>query len=235
MLQQQGRALEIVLLAESTPEAHWEGEDFNRRGWGVALNVDPGFYGRLTDEELEGASESLKEALSRFFNGLPHDDLWSVKICPRIEKSPQWREQAARFVRGEGVSNQGRVRSDNVAAKGYDGLLFRSQPEIEFFKALKARKDIVFAPLPVLVRGGPRLEPDFVLFKDGIVMVVEVDGDTYHRESPAEAHGRLQPLYDEGVLYDRVQASQCNTPEKAVAAVERVLKGLARQASLRGR
>ncbi len=68
-----------------------------------------------------------------------------------------------------------------------------SAPEIELYRALKAI-GVTFAPLPVFVRGGKqykRIEPDFVIIKDGIVMIVEVDGVAFHNESPQEAHERL--------------------------------------------
>lgn len=91
-----------------------------------------------------------------------------------------WRDGAKRWLAGAGISNQGRVRSDNIASREADGLLFRSVPEINLYKALKAR-GVSVAPLPVFVRGGKtyrRIEPDFVILKEGLVMVVEVDGDT---------------------------------------------------------
>lgn len=69
-----------------------------------------------------------------------------------------------------------------------------------------------------------RLEPDFVVLKDGVVMVVEVDGDTYHRELPAEAHARLTPLDHEGAKIERVRAEECSTPEAATACAARLLR-----------
>jgi very-short-patch-repair endonuclease len=85
---------------------------------------------------------------------------------------------------------------------------------------------ISFAPLPVFVRGGEtyrRIEPDFVVLKDGIVMVVEVDGDTVHKETPTEAHNRTAMLVHEGAHVERVDAGECNTPEKAIACAHRLV------------
>ena len=120
------------------------------------------------------------------------------------------------------------MRSDNVASLECDGLLFRSEEEIHLYRALK-RVGVTFAPLPVFIRGGQqysRLEPDFVIIKDGHVMVVEVDGDMNHKESPAEAHQRLQPLDHEGAKVERVRVADCETPEKAQKTVEKLLKVL---------
>ena len=122
------------------------------------------------------------------------------------------------------MSNQGRVRSDNVAPLSVDGLIFRSQPEIHLYRALKSM-GISFAPLPVFIRGGTeyrRIEPDFVIVQAGLVMVVEVDGDTVHQETPAEAHARTTMLLHEGVHFERVKASECDSSLKAKSTAERL-------------
>ena len=137
-----------------------------------------------------------------------------------------WREEAIRFVRGEGVTNQGRVRSDNIASKQHQGLLFRSKAEITLFRAL-TRVGLAVSPLPVFVRIGKtynRLEPDFVVIYKGLTFVVEVDGDTYHRELPAEADKRLVPLTYEGVEVRRIRASELESDNAADAAVAELVE-----------
>jgi hypothetical protein len=136
-----------------------------------------------------------------------------------------WRDAANRWLSGEGINNQARVRSNNIASLECDGLLFRSEPEINLYRALKGA-GVTFAPLPVFLRGGTayaRLEPDFVVLKDGCVLVIEVDGDTYHRETPADAHKRLLPLDHEGAKIERVTAAECDTPEKARVCAQRLI------------
>jgi very-short-patch-repair endonuclease len=54
-------------------------------------------------------------------------------------------------------------------------------------------------------------------------MIVEIDGDLYHTETPAAAHARLKFLTDEGVKLERINASACDTSLKAVEAVNRIL------------
>ena len=123
------------------------------------------------------------------------------------------------------MSNQGRARSDNVASKQADGLLFRSQPEIHLYRAFKTL-GVTFAPLPVFVRGGEsyrRIEPDFLVLKGGLVLQVEVDGDTVHRETPLEAQNRTNMMVHEGVHVERVNAADCGTIEKAKATAQRLL------------
>ena len=71
----------------------------------------------------------------------------------------------------------------------------------------------------MFVRGGRlyrRIEPDFVILKDGIVLVVEVDGDTVHHETPAEAHARATMLAHEGARVETVRAVECETSEKSI-------------------
>ena len=54
-------------------------------------------------------------------------------------------------------------------------------------------------------------------------MVVEIDGDTYHNERPSEADARLKMLRDEGVTQEHIKASECDTPQKAREAVQRII------------
>jgi very-short-patch-repair endonuclease len=134
-------------------------------------------------------------------------------------------------VKGEGVTNQGRVRSDNIASKQHQGLLFRSQAEITLFMAL-TRAKLAVAPLPVFIRIGKtynRLEPDFVVVYKGLTFVVEVDGDTFHRELPADADKRLVPLTYEGVEVRRIRAAELQTNEAADAAVKELVDFMARR------
>jgi hypothetical protein len=149
---------------------------------------------------------------------LPETGHWvHARIQPLPFKDPNWRNNIAAAVKGTDVNNQGRAHSQNIAKLEFEGLLFRSEPEILLYKALKAT-GIPLAPLPVFVRGGTafsRVEPDFVLIKDGIVVFVEIDGAAFHKESPADAHYRVKPFQDEGVIVERVKAEHCNTPEKA--------------------
>jgi hypothetical protein len=146
-------------------------------------------------------------------------------ITPQMPDDPDWRHKAQQWLSGETVSNQGRVRSDAVAPYEADGLRFRSRPEIHLYHALKRHK-ISFAPLPVFIRGGElgrRVEPDFVIFYQGRVIVLEVDGPQFHHETPTKAHERLTLLQYEGAHIERIEAIQCNTPEKAETCANSII------------
>ncbi len=176
------------------------------------------------EPDLEAIQEFMTEELSPFTRGVAQD-LSTVRIDCQLIDDPEWQDKANKWLQGKGINNQGRVRSDNVAPFQSEGLLFRSQSEIFLFQALK-RLGVSFAPLPVFVRGGEtykRIEPDFFIFHEGVGMVVEIDGDKFHQELPAEANTRLKILKGEGVYVERIRAKDCDTPEKAKKRAEETL------------
>jgi very-short-patch-repair endonuclease len=65
-----------------------------------------------------------------------------------------------------------------------------------------------------------------VIYK-GLTFVVEVDGDTYHNESPSDADKRLVPLTYEGVEVRRVPAKDLATDEAADQVVANLVKFMA--------
>jgi hypothetical protein len=191
--------------------------------WRIDLAIPADVYFSLEDrKEIE---RSIDGALRTATEPVSDSDSINCRIVTSLEENPDWRHKTRQFISGEGITNQGRIRSDNIAARQHDGLLFRSRPEILFYDALK-KAGIPFAPLSVVLRGGAqynRIEPDFVIYKDGIMMIVEIDGDLYHSETPAAAHARLKFLLDEGAKLERVTASECDTPEQAREVVMRVI------------
>ncbi len=116
------------------------------------------------------------------------------------------------------VNNQGRAHSNNVAPLEHMGLLFRSQPEIELCREL-LRAGYLMAPLPVFVQVSDkklrRCEPDFILVKYGMWAVVEVDGQSWHHETPAQASARLLGFTDQDVKIIRIPANIASGPEWA--------------------
>ncbi|MGB3496566.1 MAG: hypothetical protein WBA57_27810 [Elainellaceae cyanobacterium] len=125
----------------------------------------------------------------------------------------------------KGVTNQGLAHSSNPAAIEYEGLLFRSQPEILLFIALR-NTGLPVMPLPVVTSNQPRfkrIEPDFVVICRGMTFVVEVDGDRWHQESPTAAQERLRHLEDEGVRIIRVSADDCKSSDSAKEAAKNIL------------
>lgn len=224
-----GRDAEVAMLTYSTPNLQaviWDNWNGGTEGWELHLALSHQLYGQVF-EEREKYCTSIKDVIDLFAEPYHNDFIERVRIVPALVDDPEWRQKANAWLSGN-KSNQGRVRSDNVAPLSADGLLFRSNAEINFYRALKA-KGISFAPLPVFIRGGTkyhRIEPDFVILYEGIVFVVEIDGDTVHQETPAEAHARLQIMQNEGCVVERIRAAACSSPDDASRAVEELLDSM---------
>ena len=222
-----GAAREVALLTYSSPEikeSYYDNWNGGTTHYTLYLHVPINLYPQLESDLVEIENAILENA-GVFLSNFENDILSTVKIIPAVLEDPQWRDKASAWLSGSKITNQGRVRSDNVAPLTTDGLLFRSQPEIHFYRALKS-EGVSFSPLPVFIRGGQtysRIEPDFVIVHNGITMVVEIDGDTVHQETPAEAQARIRTLQHEGVHVERILASECNEPQKAIDAVKRIL------------
>ena len=226
----EGAAQEVAMLTYSTPEiveSHYDSWNGGVTYYNLILHVPLNLYPQIEAHKQKLEAEILKK-FEVIANKTPNDVLGSVIISPAIADDPQWREKAITWLSGSKISNQGRVRSDNVAPLTVDGLIFRSQPEIHLYRAFKSI-GVSFAPLPVFIRGGTeykRIEPDFVVIYGGLIMVVEVDGDTVHQETPAEAHARTTMLLHEGVHFERIKASECDTSDKAKTSAERLFQVL---------
>ncbi|EKO3559356.1 hypothetical protein HJA72_000021 [Vibrio fluvialis] len=222
-----GAAREVAVLTYSSPEvkeSYYDNWNGGTTHYTLYLHVPINLYPQL-ESDLAEIENAILENAGVFLSNFENDILSTVKIIPAVLEDPQWRDKASAWLSGSKITNQGRVRSDNVAPLTTDGLLFRSQPEIHFYRALKS-EGVSFSPLPVFIRGGQsysRIEPDFVIVHNGITMVVEIDGDTVHQETPAEAQARVRTLQHEGVQVERILASECDEPQKAIVAVKRIL------------
>lgn len=222
-----GGAREVAVLAHATARLE-EVEYDGRTGatfYELHIDIPPSLYSQVR-EHLRTIEPNICELVKEVLRPPTEWVLTKVVVAPVLTSDSTWRDRARSWLAGEGVTNQGRVRSENVAPKSCDGLLFRSQPEILLYRALKSL-GISFAPLPVFIRGGEsyrRIEPDFVIIHGGIVLVVEVDGDTVHQETPAEAHARTTMLVHEGVHLERIRASDCDDEAKARQCAADLLK-----------
>lgn len=237
MLTRNFETREISVLASSKAELLLE--DFDRWNggqyvWAMVLSLPPQVVSQVGDE-ISSVEDRLRSLAESILAGYDNHHIARISLAPEVILNPRWRENAKNWVAGGHANNQGRVRSDNIAAKQKDGLLFRSEPEIYLYEALKSL-GISFAPLPVFVRGGreyQRIEPDFIAIKSGVMMLIEIDGDSFHHETPAEAHKRTRMLIEEGVRHERVRAEECDTLQKARAQAERIHRLIKKYASER--
>jgi hypothetical protein len=228
----EGKAREVAVLANAKASIQQSGYDSWDGGtylYTVSLEIPTQLDAQIAAHRDEIQQTILLRAQGQVRSYL-NEGIEAVVIIAKLEGTPDWQNQAKAWLTGKNVTNQGRVRSDNVASRECDGLLFRSEPEILLYRALKAA-GITFAPLPVFLRGGNqyrRLEPDFVIIKDGVVMQVEIDGDTVHTETPVEAHNRVTLMTHEGVHVERVRAEECNSLEAAEFVAQKLLQILAK-------
>lgn len=227
-----GDARAIAVLAAGQCQLVRWNSDFGIDFWRLFIALPVPLFYAMTEDERTITQEAISSVVGPFFQTTPSDGLDSVAITPLVSEAKDgWRDEALRFVKGEGVTNQGRVRSDNIASRQHQGLLFRSKAEITLFNAL-TRAQLAVAPLPVFVRIGKaynRLEPDFIVVYKGLTFVVEVDGDTFHKELPAEADKRLVPLTYEGVEVRRIRAADLENDEAADRIVKELVEFMARR------
>ena len=210
-----------VISATQTGFDNWDG---GTTIYTIYLEVPQAIYLEIRSE-LEDIGKEVHKKIETFLHRYERTWIGDIAISPQLIESESWRQDARDWLSGEGISNQGRVRSSNIANRECDGLLFRSTPEINLYRALKS-KGLTFAPLPVFLKGGreySRIEPDFIVIKNGIILCVEIDGDTVHKETPAEANARTRILSNEGAIVERFQASRCDTAEKANALANKIL------------
>ncbi len=223
----EGSAKEVAILANANYDIQWTEEDWGVDSYTLYLQVPSWLYAQISDN-LNICEYHIREKAQLLLKPYPKDQIGSVSISPILSADEDWREKANNWLVGKGINNQGRVRSDNIPSRTIDGLLFRSENEILFYKALKSL-GVSFAPLPVFIKGGEtyrRIEPDFVIIRNGVVVIVEIDGDTVHNETPAEAHDRTTMLAHEGVHIERVRASECRTYEQALVYANKILQVL---------
>lgn len=227
-----GDARAIALIVEGDCRLEYTTSDFGIDYWQLTVALPVHIFYALSEVERNAAMQNLLTVASTFFAATPSDVLASVSVVPKVTQAcSDWRGDAVRYLKGEGLTNQGRVRSDNIASKQHRGLLFRSNAEIMLFEAM-SRAQLAVSPLPVFIRIGKtynRIEPDFLVVYKGLTFVVEVDGDTYHKELPAEADKRLVPLTYEGVEVRRVRASDLVSDAAADAVVRDLIQFMARR------
>ncbi len=232
MFAREGNAKLVALLADAdifakeTDFSNWNDGIY---GYTVYIEVSHSLYAQIRNE-IEEVTGEIKIKLDILLSLYENSWVEKIAISPRLNDSGTWREDARGWLAGNGINNQGRVRSDNTAGRECDGLLFRSQPEINLYKALKD-EGVTFAPLAVFLKGGKtysRIEPDFIIIREGIALCVEIDGDTVHTESPAEANDRTRILSDEGVVVERYSASRCKTVDDAKVLAKDIIRMISR-------
>lgn len=223
------RAVGVLTFSRPTLEMPPDSGGFPDEGWAwrLRLGLTVKIFTRLDEPSRTEVEKLIADAGREVVRGSNTLDwLCDAEIYLDSEPIDDWKTQALAWLRGEGINNQGRVYSANLPVRQVEGLFFRSKPEVNLFHALKKR-GVVFAPLPVFLRGGDqpkRIEPDFFIMSDGIAMIVEVDGDAFHHENPVQADERVRMMKHHGVQIERVRAEECATTEGADTCADAIMK-----------
>jgi hypothetical protein len=119
----QGDATSVTALAVSTPQLEETGyEDWNGYryySFTLYLEVPAESFGQLY-RVREDVQHNLFQMLKPIIASYKYHSAEGVYIVPATNAPANWHEQALAWLRGDGVTNQGRVRSDNIAARQYD-------------------------------------------------------------------------------------------------------------------
>ncbi len=113
----EGAAREVAVLTYSSPELtesnydNWNGETTL---YTLYLHVPLNLYPQLQDG-MGNIQQSILDKSQIFLESFQNYHLTEVKIVLSVMEDPQWREKAAAWLSGSKITNQGRVRSDNVA------------------------------------------------------------------------------------------------------------------------
>jgi hypothetical protein len=212
----------FVLTQSKVSLRHWN-SGYDYEDYRFVLRV-PAVILRAIEAEKNDISSRLFGYMKDWTEFEPGSFITEVNIQPLLEDRPDWKDAANAHLRGEGVTNQGRVRSANPAPYEHHGLLFRSKPEILLCEALLNAR-VPFAPLAVFLRGDgtySRIEPDFALLVNGRICIIEVDGPQ-HRETPIEAQNRVEFLLRNKAEVHRIKSEACRTPELAMRAAKQAL------------
>lgn len=241
LLEKRGKssALQCVAFGQlALGDMAWDNWDGGAWTADLRVLVPPPLYLQLAGDEgsrdhdaplsmvAREITDSLREAGVRAAgdDGRPIHFSASVHLQPLVGVDAEaWKTEAIERLAGRGITNQGWVRSDNPAKVEFAGLRFRSQAEVNLFRAFQDLRVLV-APLPVFVRGtgkGSRFEPDFVVVIPPHIMVVEVDGPMHH-EAPVEAHERLAELSRSGVHVERIRSDECHPMDRAASTAARL-------------
>lgn len=194
----------------------YDGWDGGIWRWSIDILLSPKDWASYNQGERSVIANTLSELVDNCFKYYEHNFTVYLRVIPASSKLK--------------ITNQGRAHSANPASIEYEGFLFRSQPEKFLFIALRDT-GIPVMPLPVVASTKTRfkrIEPDFVLIRKGMTFVVEVDGDIWHKETPAEAQQRLSHLEDEGVRVIRVSAENCKSTDSAKDAANKILSKIER-------
>lgn len=95
----------------------------------------------------------------------------------------------------ESINNQGWGHSLNPAPLWHRNVRHRAWYET-LFTEVCIRRQALYLPLPLALFGSKRIEPDGMIIVDGIVELIELDGQSHDLELASTEQQRLKPFRD---------------------------------------
>lgn len=157
---------------------------------------------------------------------------WKIDFCdtrthPQINNAYSgWQVDILNNISRMGLNNQAIFNSSNHQMYDYKGLRFRSQTERIIMIEFEKHTDILVCPLPAVICGIERKEPDFLVIKDGKFAILEIVSDQFHQSVVSEAN-RTQWFQNHHVQIRSYDATRCyRNPEYVVNEFVKWLEGI---------
>tara|TARA_Y100000748_G_scaffold297674_1_gene291974 strand:- start:266 stop:814 length:549 start_codon:yes stop_codon:yes gene_type:complete len=131
------------------------------------------------------------------------------------------------------VNNQGFGHSQNPAPIWYSNVRHRAYYE-QFLTAVCMRRKVLYLPLPLALFGNQRIEPDAIIFKDGLAQLVELDGRSHDSELASTEQQRLKPFRDHLIDIQRFNVPEDPDINWANHVLDQVLERIERRLTLMG-
>ena len=130
-----------------------------------------------------------------------------------------------------GMNNQGYGHSLNPAPLISYNVRHRAWYEA-LFTAVCIRREVLYFPLPLVLSGTQRIEPDAFIVKDGILILVELDGLSHTEELASTEQNRLKPFRDNLVNIMRFPVPEDTDIDWANDILDQVLDRIEKLSSL---
>lgn len=185
---------------------------------------------RAAFEILKQSENPITSAIQGAFEAILPNDRYIKHFTAHAELTnidPYWREELLEIARGKGVHNQA---VDDVKARSWMNLRFRSQSEVRIAQALD-QKNVLFLPncRGRLGEHGNRSnkEADLVVCHNGKWGILEVDGEPFHPPSrTVHDHERDRLFRRHGIrVVEHFDADRCyQNPDEVVTEFLKILE-----------
>src|SRR5262249_55484396 len=118
----EGNASQVAILAFSKykiDQSSYEDRDGGQYGYTISLELPAHLYAKVNHDrqQIENVLTHKANDVTRMF---PDEYFDAFRLVSELDDDPDWREKAKAWVTGEGITNQGRARSDNIAPRMAD-------------------------------------------------------------------------------------------------------------------